>query len=99
MTGRGRRPRSEARPPWVHDDATERGAAAMTVLTLGTELEIAAPVEAPLASRVQVEVAARPRLATVLRRVGLPSAVSRPIDIVDQWGEQSFPASDPPSNW
>jgi hypothetical protein len=20
-------------------------------------------------------------------------------DIVDQWGEQSFPASDPPANW
>ncbi|GAB3974013.1 hypothetical protein V1634_19850 [Plantactinospora veratri] len=22
-----------------------------------------------------------------------------PVDIVDQWGEQSFPASDPPANW
>jgi len=22
-----------------------------------------------------------------------------PIDIADQWGMQSFPASDPPSNW
>jgi hypothetical protein len=71
----------------------------MTALTRGTGLEIAAPVEAPLASRVQAEATARPRLAAVLPRVGLPSAVSPPIDIVDQWGEQSFPASDPPSNW
>ena len=22
-----------------------------------------------------------------------------PVDLVDLWGEQSFPASDPPSNW
>lgn len=34
----------------------------------------------------------------------LPRARSRrpawcPEDIVDEWGAQSFPASDPPSNW
>ena len=39
------------------------------------------------------------------RRIGvreLPSVSAdavRPIDIVDQWGIHSFPASDPPANW
>ncbi|WP_159079413.1 hypothetical protein [Plantactinospora sp. BC1] len=28
-----------------------------------------------------------------------PVAPGGPVDIVDQWGEQSFPASDPPANW
>jgi hypothetical protein len=29
-----------------------------------------------------------------------PASLSRPLrDIVDVWGEDSFPASDPPANW
>jgi hypothetical protein len=72
----------------------------MTVLTRSTGLKIPArPVEAPLATQVGAGRTARPRLEAVLVRVGDRSAASPPTDIVDQWGEQSFPASDPPANW
>jgi len=71
-----------------------------TVLIRSTGLEIPTlPAEGPLAEAAEVGRTARPPLEAVLVRVGVSSAASPPIDIVDQWGEQSFPASDPPANW
>jgi hypothetical protein len=36
---------------------------------------------------------------TVLRVPAEPRRPAPPIDIVEQWGVESFPASDPPANW
>jgi hypothetical protein len=46
----------------------------------------------------QIDVLDRPVVPD--RRV-VPAATGQvsPVDIVDQWGLQSFPASDPPANW
>jgi hypothetical protein len=56
-------------------------------------------MEAPLAPRVGWRPTARPRPVAALVRVGVRPDADPPVDIVDQWGEQSFPASDPPANW
>ncbi len=37
--------------------------------------------------------------ATEAGRLAEPIAPVAPVDIVDEWGRQSFPASDPPANW
>jgi hypothetical protein len=49
--------------------------------------------EPDLAGLAVLERALSPRSATAPRR-------RRPVpDIVEEWGLQSFPASDPPANW
>jgi hypothetical protein len=42
---------------------------------------------------------AHPVPPTPTARVSTPIAPAARIDIVEEWGHQSFPASDPPANW
>ena len=52
----------------------------------------AAPVEARSRTRTDVD-------GLVPGRAGKTKATRPSIDIVEEWGMQSFPASDPPMNW
>ncbi len=61
-----------------------------TVLTRPRPTETA-PVRVPTPRPRRPEI--------VVRTDDAPSASPPPPDIVDLWGMQSFPASDPPSNW
>jgi hypothetical protein len=56
--------------------------------------------------QAHARVAAEPVLGTLLRRaeelpVQRPEEQATPVllDIVEEWGVGSFPASDPPANW
>jgi hypothetical protein len=72
----------------------------MTVLTPSTALEAPVlPTEAPFVPPAGWGRTARPRPEAALVGVGTRPDAGAPTDIVDQWGEQSFPASDPPANW
>jgi hypothetical protein len=69
-----------------------------SVLTRHPELQTAPePVSCAAPSRTTEAAAAR-RGSTVEGMRSAPVA-SPPIDVVEQWGVQSFPASDPPANW
>jgi len=56
-----------------------------------TELQ-AAPVGTPNRTRRDVD-------GLVPRQVREARPTTPPIDVVEEWGMQSFPASDPPMNW
>lgn len=59
--------------------------------------EVSSP--APRTALPRAAAPARVRHGGALVRVGEARAALPPDDIVDQWGVQSFPASDPPANW
>jgi hypothetical protein len=69
-----------------------------SVLTRHPELQMAQESVSCAAPSRTTEPAVTRRGSTVEGRRSVWAA-SPPIDVVDQWGMQSFPASDPPANW
>jgi hypothetical protein len=73
-----------------------------SVLTRDPELETAE--KSVLVRRGTMDIARTTGPAAVRRRSTaeggrIVAVASLPIDVVDLWGMQSFPASDPPANW
>jgi hypothetical protein len=53
--------------------------------------------QTPAGGSEAVVVAARPKAPRQIRPTRVTGADE--VDIVDVWGQDSFPASDPPANW
>ncbi len=72
----------------------------MTTVLIRAEQPDAPGVSSPASPAARLEAGAPARaLVGLLVRVGGAGVALPPDDIVDQWGVQSFPASDPPANW
>ena len=61
---------------------------------LGETPVIMTPTDEPQPSKYRATAYAVPPIRVVRK----PAPVDH-MDIVEQWGHQSFPASDPPANW
>jgi len=71
-----------------------------SVLTRDLELETAQePVLVPHAACTRTAEPAAARRGSTVEGSRTVAVAGPPIDVVDQWGMHSFPASDPPSNW
>jgi hypothetical protein len=73
-----------------------------SVLTRDRELETAAePVLVRRGPTDKASTAGPPavRRGSTVERGRIVPVASPSIDVVDLWGMQSFPASDPPANW
>ena len=65
------------------------------------QLTLARPLEPDVAPVDLLDLPVLPSLPIVATSTSTSTSTgtARPVDIVEEWGMQSFPASDPPANW